>query len=108
VTDGAPAGSDFAQRVLAAELPVLVDFWAPSCVPCRKVTPLVRALGERHAGRLIVHEVNVDEHPAVASAYDVLSLPTLILFVGGSPVERIAGAVKPAKLERLVTPHLPA
>jgi thioredoxin 1 len=101
-------GPGFAREVLAADVPVLVDFWAPWCVPCRKVAPLVRELGERNAGRLRVASVNVDEQPAVASAYDVLSLPTVILFVGGAPVERLAGAVKPARLEKTVTPYLPA
>lgn len=106
---GAPLDEPgFARDVLGADLPVLVDFWAPWCAPCRKVAPLVRDLGERYAGRLRVASVNVDEQPGVASAYDVLSLPTLILFVAGAPVERLAGAVKPARLETAVTPYLPA
>lgn len=101
VTDG-----DWDARVLSGAVPVLVDFWAPWCVPCRKVETMVRELAERYAGRLTVATLNVDEHPRSAGRYDVLSLPTVILFRDGEPVERIAGAVKRARLERAVTAHL--
>lgn len=85
---------------------LLVDFWAPSCVPCRRLAPLVRALGERHAGRLTVASLDVDAHPASAARYDVLSLPTLILFRDGQPCERLSGAIKHERLERAMTPYL--
>jgi thioredoxin 1 len=98
--------ADWETRVLGGDLPVLVDFWAPWCAPCRKVEPMVRELASRHAGRLDVARLNVDAEPAAAARYDVLSLPTLILFRDGEPVERIAGAVKAARLERAVTAHL--
>lgn len=98
--------ADWDARVLAPGVPVLVDFWAPWCVPCRKVEPMVRDLAERYAGRLAVATLNVDDQPRSAGRYDVLSLPTLILFHDGEPVERIAGAVKAARLERAVTAHL--
>jgi thioredoxin 1 len=96
----------FAARVLAAEQPVLVDFWAPGCVPCRKVSPLVREVGRRFADRLAVAALNVDQHPRSAGAYDGLSVPTLILFKGGHPVERLAGAVSRERLERAIASHL--
>ena len=87
--------------------PVLVDFWAPWCAPCRKMEPTIHALAERYAGRLVVARVNVDAEPRAAGRHDVLSLPTVILFCGGEPVERIAGAVKPARLTAAVAAHLP-
>jgi thioredoxin len=98
--------ADWDERVLAPDVPVLVDFWAPWCAPCRTLEPVMHDLAERYAGRLAVATLNIDEHPRSAGRYDVLSLPTLILFRDGEPVERIAGAVKPARVERAVTAHL--
>ena len=92
--------------VLASSLPVLVDFWAPWCVPCKKVSPVVESLGEKHAGRLVAAKLDVDEHPVSAQRYDVLSLPTLIVFKGGEPVERLHGAVSEKKLAKALAPHL--
>ena len=109
----APAGiapvtdADWEERVLGGERPVLVDFWAPWCAPCVKLEPAVRELAERHAGRLEVVACNVDEEPRAAGRYDVLSLPTLVLFVGGEPVARVSGAVKPGKLQAAIAAHLP-
>lgn len=92
--------------VLGSEVPVLVDFWAPWCVPCKKVSPIVESLGERHMGKLVAAKLDVDEHPASAQRYDVLSLPTLIVFKGGEPVERLHGAVSEKKLEKALSKHL--
>lgn len=92
--------------VLGAALPVLVDFRAPWCVPCTKVAPVVKTLGERHRGKLVVGSLDVDDHPASAARYDVLSLPTLILFKAGEPVERLHGAVSEKKLEKALASHL--
>jgi thioredoxin 1 len=100
--------ADWDARVLGGHTPVLVDFWAPWCVPCRKVEPVVRDLAARYAGRLTVARLNVDDEPRSAGRYEVLSLPTLILFRDGEPVERIAGAVKPVRLERAVAAHIDA
>jgi thioredoxin 1 len=101
------SGADWDARVLAADELVLVDFWAPWCAPCKKMEPALEDLAVRHSGRLTVATLNVDEEPACAGRYDVLSLPTLMLFKGGEPVARIAGAVKAGKLEAAVAPHLP-
>jgi thioredoxin 1 len=104
------AGQEFDREgwdgdVLGAETPVLVDFWAPWCVPCKKIGPIVEDLGARHAG-LRVGTLNIDEHPSVAARYSVLSIPTLLLFNGGEVVERIVGLQKPAKIESTILPHL--
>jgi thioredoxin len=98
--------ADWDAQVLRGAVPVLVDFWALWCVPCRTVEPVVRDLAARYAGRLTVATLNVDDEPRSAGRYDVLSLPTLILFRDGEPVERIAGSIKGPRLERAVTAHL--
>lgn len=99
-------GAGWDDEVLGAEGPVLVDFWAPWCAPCKKMEPTLRDVAARYAGRLTVARLDVESQPAVAGRYDVLSLPTLILFRHGEPVERLAGAVKPKRLDAVLAPHL--
>lgn len=96
----------FEAEVLAAELPVVVDFWAPWCGPCRAIEPHLEALGAESSGRLELVKLNLDENLAVASRYGVLSLPTVILFVGGEPRETVVGARSRAHYERVFTPYL--
>ena len=93
-------------EVLARAQPILVDFWAPWCVPCRRVAPLVEEVAERHAGHLTVVRLDVDSHPAAAARYDVLSLPTLILFKGGEPVARLVGKIGLRDIETAVLSHI--
>jgi thioredoxin 1 len=82
----------FEQEVLRSPLPVVVDFWAPWCGPCRAIAPIVKDMAALHAGRVRFVKLNVDESPATASRYQVLSIPTLILFDGGEPRETTVGA----------------
>lgn len=94
--------------VIGRDVPILVDFWAPSCAPCKKLGPVVDDIGRRYADRMAVGTLNIDEHPRAAERYDVLSLPTLILFKGGAPVARLVGVARAKKIERTLAPHLEA
>jgi len=81
----------FDEVVLQAEKPVLVDFWAPWCGPCRMVAPVVEELAEDYDGRVAFVEVNVDNAPRIASQYGIMSIPSLMLFKEGKPVDMIIG-----------------
>lgn len=96
----------FADEVLAARVPVLVDFWAPWCKPCDAIEPHLRAVHEQAEGRLELVRVNVDESLRTSGRYAVLSLPTVILFVDGEPRERIVGARGLRHFERVLGPYL--
>jgi thioredoxin 1 len=100
-------GADsFAEAVASSTLPVLVDFWAEWCAPCRRIAPVVEALAAELDGRLIVGKVNVDEHPELAMRYNIRSIPTLLLFKNGQIVEQVVGAVDKSFLKQLVESHL--
>ena len=87
VTDG-----NFAAEVIGAELPVLVEFTADWCPPCRQMGPVLRALAAEEADRLKVVQLNVDQNPETTNAYKVLSMPTFMVFRGGEPVKAMVGA----------------
>ena len=88
----------FADKVLASQTPVLVDFWAAWCGPCRMVAPVLDEIAEEKAGSLTVAKVDVDANPSTARDFQVVSIPTLILFKDGKPVKRIVGAKGKAAL----------
>ena len=88
----------FAEKVLASQTPVLVDFWAAWCGPCRMVAPVLDEIAKEKAGSLTVAKVDVDANPSTARDFQVVSIPTLILFKGGKPVKRIVGAKSKAAL----------
>lgn len=89
----------FKEEVLDSELPVLVDFWAPWCGPCRMVAPTVEDIAKEYADKVKVVKVNTDENSKVATDYGIRSIPTLMIFKGGQKVDLLVGAVPKTKIE---------
>ncbi len=98
----------FDQEVLKSELPVLVDFWAEWCGPCRMVAPIVEELAGEYAGRLKVTKLDVDDNQRLAMRYNIMSIPTLGVFKGGELIERIVGYMPKQELKRRLDGALPA
>jgi thioredoxin 1 len=92
----------FQHEVLESEKPVLVDFWAPWCAPCRILAPTVEAIAEQYSESAAVVKLNVDLNPSTAEAFNVRGIPTLILFSGGKEVERLIGATSKEVISRMV------
>jgi len=93
---------NFDAEVLKSNVPVLIDFWAPWCGPCKAIAPVVEALAEEYDGRLKIVKLNVDENPSTPSKYGVRGIPNLLLFKKGSVAEQIVGAVPKAHLVRAI------
>jgi thioredoxin 1 len=91
--------SNFQSEVASASEPVLVDFWAPWCMPCRQIAPMIDQLAAENAGTARVGKVNVDENPQIATTYGIQNIPTLIIFKNGQPVSRFVGGKPKSQLQ---------
>lgn len=98
--------SNFEEEVLKSEIPVLVDFWAGWCMPCKMVEPVVEEIAAEYEGRLKVCKVNVDEATKTAAEYKIMSIPTLAVFKGGELVERAVGALPKKSMIAKITPYV--
>ncbi|HUH65191.1 MAG TPA: thioredoxin [Syntrophales bacterium] len=94
--------ANFEAEVLKSETPVLVDFWAPWCGPCRAVGPVVEDLADTYKGRVKVGKINIDDNPKTATTYGVMSIPTLILFNKGGVMDKLVGLSPKERLEGLI------
>jgi thioredoxin 1 len=97
---------EFDNVVLKSEMPVLVDFWAPWCGPCRMVAPVVDEIAQQYDGKVKVVKLNTDENPAVATKYGIRSIPTLMIFKGGQRVDMVVGAVPKTTLASTLEKYL--
>jgi thioredoxin 1 len=100
-TDGA-----FDQDVLKSDVPVLVDFWAPWCGPCKAMGPTIDALAVEYSGKIKIGKMNTDEHPNTPMRYQVRGIPTLLLFKGGKVVEQRVGAMPKPEVQKMIDPHV--
>jgi thioredoxin 2 len=100
------ATADSFDAEIKASMPVLVDFWAPWCGPCRMVSPLVEKMSRDHAGQLKVVKLNVDEAPAIAGRHGVQGIPLLVLVEDSKEADRMVGAIPEGQLRRWLEPHL--
>ncbi len=94
--------ANFETEVLQADLPVLVDFYADWCVPCKMMAPIVKEMAEKYGGKVKVGKMNVEENPDVAAKYGIMSIPTFILFQNGKKVSSVTGAIPRDELDAML------
>lgn len=97
---------NFDAEVLKADLPVLVDFWAEWCGPCRMIAPIIEEIGKELGGKIKVTKLDVDDAQDVAAKYNIMSIPTLLIFKKGAVVGQIVGAMSKDQLLEKINPHL--
>jgi thioredoxin 1 len=98
--------ANFSKEVGEADLPVLVDFWAPWCGPCRMVAPVVEEIAKEYSGKIKVGKVNVDDAPGIATQFGIMSIPTLMVFKGGKVMENRVGAMNKKDMAALIAPYI--
>ena len=98
--------NNFENEVLKSNTPVLVDFWAAWCGPCRMVAPVIDQLAEQYSGKVKVVKLNVDENPVIAEKYQIMSIPTVYLFKNGSKAEELVGARPKQNFEEMINKHI--
>ena len=98
--------ANFEEQVLKSAKPVLLDFWAPWCAPCRMIAPTVEAVAGEYVERAVVGKVNVDDNQGIASRYNIRGIPTLLLFKGGQVQEQVVGATSKDVITRMIDKHL--
>ena len=98
--------SSFDDDVLNSDLPVLVDFWAPWCGPCKMIGPVVEELAKEFEGKLKIGKINIDNDSQVATRYGIMSIPTLMFFRGGKVMEQVVGALGKAELKKKIMENL--
>lgn len=100
---GQVTDSSFESEVLKCDLPVLVDFWAPWCGPCRALGPVVEELANEYTGQVKIVKMNVDENPSTPGKYGIRAIPTLILFKGGEVLDQVTGAVSKSSIKDMIS-----
>lgn len=105
---GAVTDSSWNELVLASDTPVLVDFWAPWCGPCRMIAPIIDELAKEYAGKISCYKLNTDENPNIATKYGIRSIPTVLFFKNGEKKESVIGAVPKSTLSTTVEKYIDA
>ena len=98
--------ADFHEKVLESDLPVVVDFWAEWCSPCKLIAPILEELAAEYDGKVKIAKLDVDHNPETPGRYGIMGIPTLIVFKNGAPVERIVGYMPKARLLQRILPHI--
>lgn len=98
--------ASFESEVLQSDKPVLIDFWAPWCGPCKALNPVIQKLAEEVGDKVKICKINIDENPDVAGKYSIMSIPTLLIMKDGSPVDQLVGLVQKSKIMDKLNPHI--
>lgn len=93
---------EFDEKVKQATIPLLVDFWAPWCAPCKEINKVIHEVERKYNGRLACAKINIEEHPKVASSFKIRSIPSLIVFLNGTPTKQLVGSVSKSQIEEVI------